>query len=65
MLIKSMGKIRDPAGIRTQDLLNTSQMLLPATRTPGKRAEDKLHKQALPIEASAEFQLIFTLSELD
>ena len=26
---KSMGKIRDPAGIRTEDLLNTSQILLP------------------------------------
>ena len=26
---KSMKKIRDPAGIRTQDLLNTSQMFLP------------------------------------
>ena len=26
---KSTEKIQDPAGIRTQDLLNTSQMLLP------------------------------------
>ena len=26
---KSMEKFWDPAGIRTQDLLNTSQMLLP------------------------------------
>ena len=30
---KSMEKIQDPAGIRTQDLLNTSQMLLPLSHS--------------------------------
>ena len=41
-----MEKIRDPARIQTQDLLKTSQTILPlATWTPGRGAEDKLHKQ--------------------
>ena len=46
-------KIQDPAVIRTLDLLNTSQMLLP-TWTSGRGAEDKLHvhKQHC-LEASA------------
>ena len=35
-----------------------------ATWTPGRGAEDKLHKQHC-LEASAEFQLIFTLSRLE
>ena len=62
-------KIRDPAGIQTQDLLNTSQTLTikplgPLTEVHGRGAEDKLHKQHC-LEASAEFQLILTPSKLD
>ena len=35
-------KIRDPAGIRTQDLLNTSQTLLPLLNKPlGSLAEER------------------------
>ena len=64
--INPQKKIRDPAGIWTQDLLNTSQTLLPLSHLDplGRGAEDKLHKQHCP-EASAEFQLIITLSRLD
>ena len=55
-----MEKFQDPAGIQTQDLLNTSQTLLatikPCTWTPGRGAEDKLHKQH-SLEASGEFSL--------
>ena len=50
---KSTVKIRDPAGIQTQDLMNTSQTLLPLS-----------HSDPC-LEASAEFQLILTLSEPD
>ena len=53
---KSMEKIQDPAGIRTQDLLNTSQTLLPSQQKQRPGAEDKLHKQHC-LEASAKFQL--------
>ena len=44
---KSTGKIQDPAGIHTQDLLNARQTLLPLKPhgAPGKETEDKLHKQ--------------------
>ena len=59
-------KIQDPAGIRTQDLLNTSQMLLPLSHLdPWQRSgRQAIHRQHC-LEASAEFQLILTLSELD
>ena len=58
--------VQDPAGIQTQDLLNTNQALLPLSHLdPWYRgAGDKLHKQHC-LEASAEFQLILTLSRLD
>ena len=51
-------KFQDPAGIRTQDLQNTSQKLLPLSHLdpPGRGAEDKQHC----LEASAKFQLILT-----
>ena len=41
-----------------------AEEVMPCTWTPGRGAEDKLHKQHC-LEASAEFQLILTLSELD
>ena len=60
-----MEKIRDPAGIQTQHVLNTRQTLLPLGHLdPWQRREDKLHEQHC-LEASAKFQLILTLSELD
>ena len=62
---KATEKIRDPPWIQTKDFLNTSPTLLPPTCTPGKGAEDKLHKQHCLEATSAEFQLILTLSELD
>ena len=61
-----MENIQDPAGIWTQDLLSTSQTLF-TIKPLGPLAEEqqpKLHKQHC-LEASAEFQLILTLSELD
>ena len=57
-------------GIRTQNLLNTtSQTLLSLShldpwQRSGRQATYKQHKQHC-LEASAEFQLILTLSELD
>ena len=62
-------KIQDPAGIRTQDLLNTSQTLVLSCITPlGPLAEE----WRTSLEASAKFQLILTqkvlgskLSQLD
>ena len=62
-----MEKIRDLAGIRTQDLLNTSQTLLPLSHLDSWAEERKTSyvcKQHC-LEASAKFQLILTLSELD
>ena len=60
--MRNKSKIRDPAGIQAQDLLNTSQTLLPLSHLdPGRGAEDKLHKQHC-LEDSAEFQPILTLS---
>ena len=53
-------KIQDLTGIRTQDLLNTSQSLLPLSH-PGRGAEDELHKQ----HCLSKFQLILTLSAWD
>ena len=55
-------KSRDPAGIQTKDLLITSQTLLPFWGV-----EDTLHyiSSINCLEASVEFQLILTLSELD
>ena len=64
---KSIEKDPGPAGIQTQDLLNTSQTLLPLIKPLGplgRGVEDKLHRQHCP-EASAKFQLILALSELD
>ena len=44
--INQRKKIQDPAGIWTQNLLNTSQTLLPLSHWTLRRgAEDKLHKQ--------------------
>ena len=59
-------KSTDSAGIRTQDLLSTSQTLSPLSHLDGPLtgAEDKLHKQHC-LEASAKFQLILLLSTLD
>ena len=48
-------------------LLNTSQTLLPLIKSLGplgRGVEDKLHRQQCP-EASAKFQLILALSELN
>ena len=64
---KSTEKVPGPAGIQTQDLLNTSQTLLPLIKPLGplgRGAEDKLHRQHFP-EVSPKFQLILTLSELN
>ena len=55
---KSTEKIRDLAGIRTQDLLNTSQTLLQLSHLdPWQDAEDKLHKQHW-LEESAEWNAL-------
>ena len=64
---KSTEKVPGPAGIQTQDLLNTSQTLLPLIKSLGplgRGVEDKLHRHHCP-EVSAKFQLILALSELN
>ena len=62
-----MEKFWDRAGIRTQDLLNTYQSDALTTKTfehLGSGAEDKLQEQHC-LKASAEFQLILTLSRVN
>ena len=49
-------KFQDPAGIQTQDLLNTSQMLLPLSHLA-----EEWKTSYISQEASAEFQLTLTL----
>ena len=44
---KSMEKIRDPAGIRTQDLPSTSQTLLPLSHSTNRGSERKLPESTL------------------
>ena len=64
---KSTEKIQDPAEIRTQDLLNTSQTLLPLSHLdPWQRGvEDKSHKQLSmlhrhkPLLLSAQLGVLF------
>ena len=62
-------KIQDPAGIRTQDLLSTSQMLLQLNhldpwQRSGKQAGLSRIPTCLPLclEASAKFQIVFRSS---
>ena len=53
----------DPAGIRTQDLLNTSQTLFTIKPLGLLAVEHCLHISAYCLDTSVEFQLILTLSE--
>ena len=58
---KSTETIWDPAGIQTQDPLNTSQMLSPMIKPLGPLAEEQ--KTSYISIASAKFQLILTWVE--
>ena len=61
---KSTEKILGPAGIRTQDLLSTSQTLLPLSHwAHGRGAEARLHITA-QARGLSRFQLSFSLSRL-
>ena len=63
---KSTEKVRDTGGIQTQDLLNTSQMLLPLSHLdPWQRSGRQVLNKQHCLEDSAKFQLILTLSRLD
>ena len=44
---KSTEKIQDPAGIRTQDLLNTSQTLLPLSHSTNRGRKRKLPESTM------------------